>query len=79
MISLRFPTLIAERLSATELLMESQKLARTFDLNNVLKRARLIYLQLTGLPEVLFIFGFNLSQRVFTTPPCRLQSLGLNL
>ena len=52
MISLRFPTMIDQHLSATELLMESQKLAGTFDLNQVLKQARHIYQQLVDLPEV---------------------------
>ncbi|XP_063681196.1 TBC1 domain family member 16-like [Bolinopsis microptera] len=52
MISLRFPNLIAQHLSATELLMESQKLAGTFDLDKVLVQARRIYLELIGLPEV---------------------------
>ncbi|KAL5253585.1 hypothetical protein ACHWQZ_G013401 [Mnemiopsis leidyi] len=52
MISLHFPTMIDQHLSATELLMESQKLAGTFDLDDVLKQARYIYQQIVDLPEV---------------------------
>ena len=52
MITLYFPPLISRDSSSTELLMSTQQLAGTFDLNSVLKRARTIYQDLVNLPEV---------------------------